>query len=117
MIAIAVCGLLLEWLQRQDRLISAPDILDVRVQPALPGRPISGTRLIYPDGTVSLGYYGRITVAGLTPEEVERRIAAHLRQYCPDEPQRVSVRIATKNAPPGLVGKIVQYAHRRLSAW
>lgn len=117
MIAIAVCALLLGWLQRQDRLIGAPDIIDVQVQPALPGRPISGTRLIRPDGTVSLGYYGRVHVAGLTPEEVERRIAAHLRQHCGDEPQRVSVRIATKNSPPGLVGKIVQYAHRRLAAW
>ncbi len=117
MIAIAVCALFLGWLQRQDRLIGAPDIIDVQVRPALPGRPISGTRLIYPDGTVSLGFDGRVSVAGLTPEEVERRIAAHLRQHCGDEPQRVSVRVTTKNSPTGFVGKLVQYAHQRLAAW
>ena len=42
-----------------------PNILQVEVLEALPGRPISGEqRLVRPDGTISPGYYGDIDVAG-----------------------------------------------------
>src|SRR5262249_3397388 len=52
---------------------------------ALPGRPISGTRLVKPDGTISLGFYGDVSVAGLTRHEVKAKVVEHLRKFLPDE--------------------------------
>ncbi|HZW34527.1 MAG TPA: sigma-70 family RNA polymerase sigma factor, partial [Isosphaeraceae bacterium] len=48
-------------------VVDPPDMLLVEVLEALPGRPISGERLVRPDGKISLGFYGEISVAGLTP--------------------------------------------------
>ena len=47
-------------------MIEPPDMILVEVLEALPGRPISGERLVRPDGKISLGFYGEIYVAGLT---------------------------------------------------
>jgi polysaccharide biosynthesis/export protein len=52
---------------------------------ALPGRPISGERLVRPDGTISLGFYGDVHVAGLTLPEVKEKIILHMRKYLTDE--------------------------------
>jgi hypothetical protein len=82
LIAIAIIAGLPGWGRRQARtLLSAPDIVAVEVRPALPGRPISGKRLVRPDGSISLGYYGMVPVAGLTPEEGGTKIATHLQRY------------------------------------
>jgi len=51
---------------------------------ALPGRPITGERVVRPDGTVSLGFYGDLAVAGLTRAEVKVRAIEHLRQWLDD---------------------------------
>jgi polysaccharide export outer membrane protein len=51
----------------------------------LPGRPISGERLVRPDGTITLGFYGDVYVAGLTLPEVKEKIVLHLRKYLNDE--------------------------------
>ena len=53
-------------------VIEPPDLLIVEVLDALPGRPISGERLVRPDGTISLGFYGEVHVAGLTILEAKR---------------------------------------------
>jgi protein involved in polysaccharide export with SLBB domain len=66
-------------------VVEPPDLLLVEVLEALPGRPISGERLVRPDGTVSLGFYGDVEVAGLTIPEVKERIVLHLRKYLSDE--------------------------------
>ena len=68
-----------------DYVIEPPDLLLVEVLEALPGRPISGERLVRPDGKVSLGFYGDVYVAGLTMPEVKEKIVLHLRKFLTDE--------------------------------
>ena len=60
-------------------------MLVVEVLESLPGRPISGERLVRPDGKISLGFYGEVYVAGLTPTEAKEKIIQHLRKYIADE--------------------------------
>ena len=62
-----------------------PDLLLVEVLEALPGRPISGERLVRPDGKITLGFYGEVYVAGLTIAEIKEKIVLHLRKYLNDE--------------------------------
>jgi polysaccharide biosynthesis/export protein len=66
-------------------IVEPPDLLLVEVLEALPGRPISGERLVRPDGTINLGFYGDVHVAGLTLPEVKEKIVLHLRRYLGDE--------------------------------
>jgi polysaccharide export outer membrane protein len=57
---------------------------------------ISGPHLVRPDGSVALGTYGSVRVAGLTLAEVRRAIEAHLSEYLLD-PQ-VSVDVQNYNS-------------------
>ena len=66
-------------------IIDPADLLLVEVLEALPGRPISGERLVRPDGKISLGFYGEIEVRGLTSEQVKVKIIKQLRKYLSDE--------------------------------
>jgi polysaccharide export outer membrane protein len=66
-------------------VIEPPDLLLVEVLQALPGRPISGERLVRPDGTISLGFYGDVEVAGLTIPKAKEKIVQHLRKFLADE--------------------------------
>ena len=68
-----------------DYVVEPPDLIVVEVLEALPGRPISGERLVRPDGKISLGFYGEVYVAGLTLPEVKEKIILHLRKYLHDE--------------------------------
>jgi polysaccharide export outer membrane protein len=68
-----------------EYVIEPPDIVQVEVLEALPGRPITGERLVRPDGTISLEFYGNVYVAGLTPTEAKEKIILHLRKYLTDE--------------------------------
>ena len=68
-----------------DYVVEPPDLVLVEVLEALPGRPISGERLVRPDGKISLGFYGDVYVAGLTMPEVKEKIVLHLRKYLTDE--------------------------------
>jgi protein involved in polysaccharide export with SLBB domain len=65
--------------------IESPDLVLVEVLEALPGRPIQGERLVRPDGTVSLQWYGELNVVGLTIEQVKVKVILHLRQFMSDE--------------------------------
>ncbi len=67
-----------------DYVVEPPDLLLVEVLEALPGRPISGERLVRPDGKITLGFYGEVYVAGLTTDEIKEKIVLHLRKYLPD---------------------------------
>ena len=49
-------------------VIEPPDLILIEVLEALPGRPISGERLVRYDGMISLGFYGEVHVAGLTAQ-------------------------------------------------
>ncbi len=66
-------------------VIEPPDLLLVEVLEALPGRPISGERLVRRDGTISLGFYGDVHVAGLTLKQAKVKIIQHLRRFLSDE--------------------------------
>jgi polysaccharide export outer membrane protein len=68
-----------------DYVVEPPDIIVVEVLEALPGRPITGERLVKPDGKISLGFYGEVYVAGLTTTEIKEKIILHLREYINDE--------------------------------
>ncbi len=68
-----------------DYVVEPPDIIVVEVIQALPGRPISGERLIRPDGKISLGFYGEVYVAGLTVREAKAKVVQHLRQFVEDD--------------------------------
>jgi protein involved in polysaccharide export with SLBB domain len=70
---------------RPAYVVEPPDLIIVEVLEALPGRPISGERLVRPDGSISLGFYGDIPVAGLTIPEIKEKIALHLRKFIADE--------------------------------
>ncbi len=65
-------------------VVEPPDLLLVEVLEAVPGRPISGERLVRPDGSISLGFYGDVHVAGLTLPEVKEKIIRHLQKYISD---------------------------------
>src|SRR5262249_19121342 len=71
--------------QRPEYVVEPPDMLLVEVLEALPGRPISGERLVRPDGRIGLGFYGEITVAGLTLPQIKERIVLHLRKFLDDK--------------------------------
>lgn len=68
-----------------EYVVEPPDLITVEVLEALPGRPITGERLVRPDGTITLGFYGDLYVAGLTLSEVKEKILIHLRKFIPDE--------------------------------
>jgi polysaccharide export outer membrane protein len=72
-------------MSQPDYIVAPPDLLIVEVLDALPGRPITGERLVRPDGTITLGYYGDVYVNGLTMKEVKEKIIIHLRQWLTDE--------------------------------
>jgi polysaccharide export outer membrane protein len=68
--------------------IGSPDILviDVYTLPrevlgpatVLSPQPISGQHLVRPDGTVNLGVYGAVSVAGLTTDQAKEAIRRHV---------------------------------------
>jgi RNA polymerase sigma factor (sigma-70 family) len=61
------------------------DVLIVEALQALPGRPISGERIVRPDGTISLGFYGDVYVFGLNRKEIKAKVVQHLRKYLNDD--------------------------------
>ena len=65
--------------------IEPPDIIVVEVLEASPGRPITGERLVRPDGTISLGFYGTIHVRGLTIRQAKIKVVRHMREFLNDE--------------------------------
>jgi polysaccharide export outer membrane protein len=68
-----------------DYVVEPPDLITVEVLEALPGRPISGERLVRPDGKISLSFYGELYVAGLTTTEIKEKVVLHLRKFITDE--------------------------------
>jgi polysaccharide biosynthesis/export protein len=71
------------------QIIEPPDVLEIEAllrdprtkqTERLPVQPISGEFLVRPDGTVSLGVWGSVSVTGLTPDKaadaIRRKLAA-----------------------------------------
>jgi polysaccharide export outer membrane protein len=71
--------------ERPEYVVEPPDLLLVEVLEAMPGRPISGERLVRPDGRITLGFYGEVPVAGLTLDQIKERIVLHLRKHLNDK--------------------------------
>lgn len=75
-------------------------LLDPRLTVDLPNvagkQPIAGEHLVRPDGTVALGIYGQVHVAGMTLEEVKTAVENHLLQHM-HEPE-VSVDVLAYNS-------------------
>ena len=68
-----------------DYVVEPPDLILVEVLEALPGRTITGERLVRPDGKISLNWYGDVYVAGLTVDQIKEKIVIHLRQFLNDQ--------------------------------
>ncbi len=68
-----------------DYVVEPPDLIRIEVLEALPGRPVTGERLVRPDGRVSLDFYGDVYVAGLTTDEIKEKVIIHLREFIPDK--------------------------------
>lgn len=68
-----------------DYIVEAPDTITVEVLDALPGRPITGGRLVRPDGKISLGFYGELYVEGLTLVEIKEKVIELLQRHINDE--------------------------------
>ncbi len=75
----------LEAPNAEPRKVRPGDVLMIEVLEALPGRPITGERLVRPDGTISLGFYGNLFVAGLNRDQIKVTLIEHLRQTLSDE--------------------------------
>lgn len=67
--------------QLKPYIIEPPDLLTVELLKSMPERPLVGERLVRTDGTVSLGFYGELKVAGLTIQEAREKIENHLAQF------------------------------------
>lgn len=74
-----------EMTSMPDYVVGPPDLISVEVLEALPGRPISGERLVRPDGTMTLGFYGDLYVSGLTLKEIKEKVIIHMRKFVSDE--------------------------------
>jgi polysaccharide export outer membrane protein len=60
-------------------VIEPPDILIVEAVKALPDQDIRGQHAVRPDGTIGLGIYGSIYVAGKTLDQAREAIYQHLK--------------------------------------
>jgi polysaccharide export outer membrane protein len=65
-------------------VIEPPDILLIESTQSPPDQPIRGQHLVRPDGTVGLGIYGSVPVAGLTLEQAKMVIGDLISQRVPD---------------------------------
>jgi len=60
---------------RKPYVIDAPDVLTVESAQILRDQPIKGQYQVQPDGTIGLGIYGTVAVAGLTLEQAHQAVA------------------------------------------
>jgi polysaccharide export outer membrane protein len=65
-------------------VIEPPDVLLIESTQGLKDQPIRGQHLVRPDGTVSLGMYGSVHVAGMTIEQAKEAIIRVLRRRITD---------------------------------
>jgi protein involved in polysaccharide export with SLBB domain len=92
-------------------IIEPPDLLIVEVLEALPGRPITGERLVRPDGTINLGFYGDVHVRGLTVTQAKEKIVLHLRRFLDDA---ILGLVVPDDAVEPDAGKVPKPASRKL---
>jgi hypothetical protein len=87
--AVAFFAVFLSVLSREAKQqrgwIIPGDVMIVEVLEAAPGHPITGPFPVRSDGTIDLGYYGRLKAANLTRTGFKTAVANHLRTYLNDE--------------------------------
>ncbi len=82
-----------------DYIIEPPDILLVEAIPNLPDQqPIQGEHLVRPDGTIGLGIYGSVFVAGLTLNQARDAIFDHLAKYIKKPVLKLNVDVLVYNS-------------------
>lgn len=66
-------------------IIEPPDILQIEGSRDIvdPNQPIAGPHLVRPDGTIGLGSYGSVFVAGMTIEQAKMQITEKIRERQP----------------------------------
>jgi RNA polymerase sigma factor (sigma-70 family) len=82
-------------------IIEPPDVLRVEYARADSADPvkITGQRLVRPDGTVSLGQLGSVSVAGLSAEQARGAIAKHLAARLDGfDREKLTVEVAASNS-------------------
>ena len=86
----------LQMVSMPPYVVEPPDELEVSVRPAVSDFSLS-TLTVQSDGNVDMGFLGDVYVAGLTLEQVERKIAIQLAQAAgsraPRDGYQVSVRL------------------------
>ena len=65
--------------------VQVGDMIRIEALEMLPGRPLMGKRLVRPDGTVSLEYYGDLKVVGLNRDEIKVKLIELLQHFITDE--------------------------------
>jgi polysaccharide export outer membrane protein len=106
------------------RVAAGPGVLQPRsefewtVEVGTPPRTQSGPGVVGPDGTVLLGPYGAVKVAGLTLEQARVRIEQHVRSY--ERNARVTLRLpqATASAwrPTSPIQQVAQFQPEQVPA-
>ena len=66
-------------------VVNPPDLLLIEVLEARRGLPITGERLVRPDGTITLGFYGDLHVRGLTTAQIKTLMILKLRETLSDD--------------------------------
>jgi RNA polymerase sigma factor (sigma-70 family) len=82
---IAELNTRLEAPEAEPRKVKPGDVLAIQFTPLGGGQAISGNKIVRPDGTVNLGYYGDLAVAGLDRHQIKERLVEHLRRDVWDE--------------------------------
>ena len=70
---------------RRPLLLRSATSFSIEVLEALPGRPITGQRIVRPDGKISLDFYGDIYVFGMNRKQIKAKVVQHLRKYIKDD--------------------------------
>jgi protein involved in polysaccharide export with SLBB domain len=97
---------LLDAVPKAPYRLKTLDLITVQVAGTLPDAPIAGIYPIEPGGLVNLGApYGGVAVAGMSTEEAQAAISAHLKTFL-REPE-VSVALAELSAAQQLVGEFL----------
>jgi polysaccharide biosynthesis/export protein len=80
------------------------DVVAIRVAGTLPDGPIGGTYPIEPGGGINLGIpYGSVRLAGMTIEQAQETVKAHLKQFLKDPD--VTVALAELGAAQRVAGQ------------
>ena len=86
--SVQAAGLSIDQLQKmiEEKLaeILREPIVSVALGQTAGAQQIAGPHLVNPDGTVSLGTYGRVYVAGMTFDQAEAAIEEHLEKHLED---------------------------------